>query len=550
MLSSISIKNYALINQLDIDFSSGLSIITGETGAGKSILLGALGLVLGNRADLSSLKDSSKKCIVEVKLKLENYNLLTFFAKVDLDYENDTIIRREILPSGKSRAFVNDTPVTLSILNQLKVKLIDVHSQYQTSQLSDSSFQFSIIDALSKNQSKITSYKSLLKELNLMRKELLQIEETQRVSNQQYDYNLYLFKELEESKLQVDEQENLEATLDKLNNIEEIQLQLSDALSITISDDIGIQFLLSSLESSLQKVAPFSKEYQELSDRITSIKIELDDIVGELEAVNENLEFNPNEANKINDRLQLIYNLQKKHYVSTNKDLLGIQQELSDKLLQKENATEYIINTKKEIDILCEKIDKIANNIFIERTKVIPKLKVLLEGLLAELGMENARFSILVSHTQDYFTNGKDELQFLFSANKGGNFGELKKVASGGELSRIMLSVKKILSENTKLPTIIFDEIDTGVSGEISNKIAQIMQQMSQHMQVITITHLPQIAAKGLNHYKVFKSEVNGKTTTNLKLLTPEERIVEIAEMLSGKDISISALTHAKELLM
>ena len=550
MLSSISIKNYALINQLDIDFSSGLSIITGETGAGKSILLGALGLVLGNRADLSSLKDSSKKCVVEVKLKLENYNLLTFFAKVDLDYENDTIIRREILPSGKSRAFVNDTPVTLSILNQLKVKLIDVHSQHQTSQLSDSSFQFSIIDALSKNQSKITSYKSLLKELNLMRKELLQIEETQRVSNQQYDYNLYLFKELEESKLQVDEQENLEATLDKLNNIEEIQLQLSDALSITISDDIGIQFLLSSLESSLQKVAPFSKEYQELSDRITSIKIELDDIVGELEAVNENLEFNPNEANKINDRLQLIYNLQKKHYVSTNKDLLGIQQELSDKLLRKENATEYIINTKKEIDILCEKIDKIANNIFIERTKVIPKLKVLLEGLLAELGMENARFSILVSHTQDYFTNGKDELQFLFSANKGGNFGELKKVASGGELSRIMLSVKKILSENTKLPTIIFDEIDTGVSGEISNKIAQIMQQMSQHMQVITITHLPQIAAKGLNHYKVFKSEVNGKTTTNLKLLTPEERIVEIAEMLSGKDISISALTHAKELLM
>ena len=550
MLSSISIKNYALINQLDIDFSSGLSIITGETGAGKSILLGALGLVLGNRADLSSLKDSSKKCVVEVKLKLENYNLLTFFAKVDLDYENDTIIRREILPSGKSRAFVNDTPVTLSILNQLKVKLIDVHSQHQTSQLSDSSFQFSIIDALSKNQSKITSYKSLLKELNLMRKELLQIEETQRVSNQQYDYNLYLFKELEESKLQVDEQENLEATLDKLNNIEEIQLQLSDALSITISDDIGIQFLLSSLESSLQKVAPFSKEYQELSDRITSIKIELDDIVGELEAVNENLEFNPNEANKINDRLQLIYNLQKKHYVSTNKDLLGIQQELSDKLLQKENATEYIINTKKEIDILCEKIDKIANNIFIERTKVIPKLKVLLEGLLAELGMENARFSILVSHTQDYFTNGKDELQFLFSANKGGNFGELKKVASGGELSRIMLSVKKILSENTKLPTIIFDEIDTGVSGEISNKIAQIMQQMSQHMQVITITHLPQIAAKGLNHYKVFKSEVNGKTTTNLKLLTPEERIVEIAEMLSGKDISNSALTHAKELLI
>ena len=549
MLSSISINNYALINHLHIDFSSGLSIITGETGAGKSILLGALGLVLGNRADLSALKDSSKKCVVEAKLAVGTYALQSFFENADLDYEQDTIIRREILPSGKSRAFVNDTPVTLSVLNALKVKLMDVHSQHQTSELSDVNFQFTMIDALSKNQTKTGSYKRGLKQLNTLKKELLQIEETQREANQQYDYNLHLFEELEAANLVANEQETLEVSLDKLNNVEEIQLHLSAALSLTISDEIGIQNLLSSVASNLQKVAPFSKEYEAIATRFSSLKIELDDLVGELENANELLEFNPNEAEKINDRLQLIYNLQKKHYVNSISDLINIQTTLSEKLLQKENAEENIAAKNKEIEAISEKLDKVALSISDARIKTVPKLKKSLEHLLSELGMENARFSIQISPSQNYFTNGKDELQFLFSANKGGNFGELKKVASGGELSRIMLSVKKILSEHTQLPTIIFDEIDTGVSGEISNKIAQIMQQMSQHMQVITITHLPQIAAKGAHHYKVFKSDVNGKTTTNLKQLSPEERIIEIAEMLSGKDISDSALTHAKELL-
>ncbi|MDB9748446.1 DNA repair protein RecN [Polaribacter sp.] len=549
MLSSISINNYALINHLHIDFSSGLSIITGETGAGKSILLGALGLVLGNRADLSALKDSSKKCVVEAKLAIGTYALQSFFENGDLDYEQDTIIRREILPSGKSRAFVNDTPVTLSVLNALKVKLMDVHSQHQTSELSDVNFQFTMIDALSKNQTKIGSYKRGLKQLNTLKKELLQIEETQREANQQYDYNLHLFEELEAANLVANEQETLEVSLDKLNNVEEIQLHLSAALSLTISDEIGIQNLLSSVASNLQKVAPFSKEYEAIATRFSSLKIELDDLVGELENANELLEFNPNEAEKINDRLQLIYNLQKKHYVNSISDLISIQTTLSEKLLQKENAEENIAAMNKEIEAISEKLDKVALSISDARIKTVPKLKKSLEHLLSELGMENARFSIQISPSQNYFTNGKDELKFLFSANKGGNFGELKKVASGGELSRIMLSVKKILSEHTQLPTIIFDEIDTGVSGEISNKIAQIMQQMSQHMQVITITHLPQIAAKGAHHYKVFKSDVNGKTTTNLKQLSPEERIIEIAEMLSGKEISDSALTHAKELL-
>jgi DNA repair protein RecN (Recombination protein N) len=512
-------------------------------------LLGALGLVLGNRADLSSLKDTSRKCIVEAKVSIANYNLKDFFDKVDLDYEAETIIRREILPSGKSRAFVNDTPVTLSVLNELRTQLVDVHSQHQTMQLSDNSFQFSVIDSLAKNQDKIASYQRGFQQLNLLRKELQNLETVQKEANQQYDYNLHLFNELDEAKIQVDEQEILEEKLEKLNNIEDIKLNLSEALEISVNEETGIQNSLNTLENRVDKISSFSKEYLEISKRITSIKIEIDDIVTELEDANENVEFNPTEVEEINDRLQLIYNLQKKHYVHTNQELLRVLEGLSEKVSQVENAEETINNKKSEIEDVSKKLDKVSALISKNRGTSAPKLTKELQLLLTELGMENARFSIKIKQTANYFYNGKDELEFLFSANKGGNFGELKKVASGGELSRIMLSVKKVLSENTQLPTIIFDEIDTGVSGEVSNKIAAIMQQMSKHMQVISITHLPQIASKGENHYKVFKKEINGVTTTNLKHLTMEERIVEIAEMLSGKEISDSALTHAKELL-
>ncbi|QTD38421.1 DNA repair protein RecN [Polaribacter batillariae] len=549
MLTQLSINNYALIDSLSIDFSSGLSIITGETGAGKSILLGALGLVLGNRADLSSLKDTSQKCIVEAKMAIANYHLEAFFKKADLDYEAETIIRREILPSGKSRAFVNDTPVNLSVLNELRNQLIDVHSQHQTMELSDNAFQFSVIDALAKNKKQIDAYQRGYLQLQQLEKELKELERVQKEANQQYDYNLHLFKELEKANLKVDEQEDLEERLEKLNNIEDIKINVSEALEISINEEIGIQNLLNTLENRLSKIAAFSKEYQQIAERITSVKIEIDDIVTELENFNENVDFNPNEAEEINDRLQLIYNLQKKHTVNSVQELLVVFEELSEKVQQVESAEEVINKKKQEIHSVSEKLDKVADLITKSRKTAIPKLTKELESLLADLGMQNARFSIKIKPTIVYFSNGKDNLEFLFSANKGGNFGELKKVASGGELSRIMLSVKKILSENIHLPTIIFDEIDTGVSGEVSNKIAAIMQQMSNHMQVIAITHLPQIAAKGNNHYKVYKEEVNGITTTNLKQLSKEERIVEIAEMLSGKDISESALTHAKELL-
>lgn len=549
MLTQLSINNYALINHLSIDFSSGLSIITGETGAGKSILLGALGLVLGNRADLSSLKDTSTKCVVEARVEISNYHLQDFFHAVDLDYEAETIIRREILPSGKSRAFVNDTPVKLTVLNELREKLIDVHSQYQTMQLSDVKFQFDILDALAKNTDRVAIYKKYFSQLSLLKKELVAIEAAQKEANQQYDYNFHLFTELAAAAIKSDEQEGLEENLDKLNNIEDIKLSLAESLELSVNEEVGLQSSLNALEFKVCRIASFSKEYKELADRVTSIKIEMDDIVTELENANENVSLDPDEVEKINDRLQLLYNLQKKHYVNSNEELLVVLEELSDKVRQVASAEDELHRKKEQIEAISKKLDAVAEKISKARTSAIPKLIKALEFLLSDLGMGNARFSIKAIPTSSYFVNGKDVLEFLFSANKGGNFGALKKVASGGELSRIMLSVKKVLSENMQLPTIIFDEIDTGVSGEVSNKIAAIMQQMSVNMQVIAITHLPQIAAKGSNHYKVYKEEINGITTTNLKELSSEERIFEIAEMLSGKEISDTALTHAKELL-
>ena len=549
MLASITIRNYALINELHIDFSSGLSIITGETGAGKSILLGALGLVLGNRADSSTLKNTNKKCVIEAIVSIDTYNLQDFFETEDIDYERNTILRREILPSGKSRAFINDTPVTLLVLTALRARLIDIHSQHQTLQVSDQEFQFQLLDAVANNVSMLAAYTSGLASYTKEKKKLEEIQLAQREANLQYDYNSHLYNELLEAELIEDEQELLEEKLEKINNVEEIKQNLTEAVQITTDENIGIQHLLYLLEQKLIKIDSYSKEYQELSNRVSSVKIELDDIVGDLESAFEQVDFNPSEATQLNDRLQFIYNLQKKHYVNSISELLIIQKELSEKVSTVETAEQSIHNQKTVVEAIVNKLDVVALKISESRKKIIPKVSKQLETILDNLGMTHARFQIKNTLSEKYYTNGKDRLEFLFSANKGGQYGELKKVASGGELSRIMLAIKKVLSENSQLPTIIFDEIDSGVSGEISNKMAHIMSHMSKQMQVITITHLPQIAAKGNQHYKVFKEEVNNSTITNLKLLSEDERIVEIAEMLSGKNISDSALTHAKELL-
>jgi DNA repair protein RecN (Recombination protein N) len=549
MLINLSINNYALIEKLSVNFKDNLSIITGETGAGKSILLGALGLVLGKRADSSTLKNAKLKCIIEAQFSIANYNLNNFFEENDIDFEEETIIRREILPSGKSRAFINDTPTNIQVLQVLSEKLIDVHSQHQTLQLSDIKFQFEIIDALANNSAKIASYKRGLSLYNQLNNDLKLLKKNQEVAQDQYEYNLHLFEELEKTYLISDEQHTLEQELDKVNNVEEIKLNLTKAHALALNEEIGLQALLAKFLLNLSEIKSYSKQYNDLFERSTSLKIELDDISNEIGNLNENVEFNPSELEKLNDRLQLIYNLQKKHGVSSIAELLIIKEELSVKVDAVENSSAQIKAKENEVREVVQKIDELAKTIYNERKKAIPVLIKKLESILAILGMENTRFQFNLEHRNQYFVNGKDELQLLISANKGANFGELKKVASGGELSRIMLSVKAILSEYSKLATIIFDEIDTGVSGDVSQRMADIMQKMSNNMQVITITHLPQIAAKGQQHYKVYKQDLNNNIVTQLKQLNKKERINEIAEMLSGKNISNTAIEHAKQLL-
>ncbi len=550
MLQSLVINNFALIDKLEVDFKEGLSIITGETGAGKSIILGGLSLVLGKRADLSSLKNKDKKCIIEAHFLIANYNLNSFFEKHDLDYEDITIIRREILPSGKSRAFINDTPIILSILNELSEQLIDVHSQQQTLQLANNKFQFHIIDALAANKKRLESYVRGLKIYKTLQKQLAEIKETQALAKKEYDYDLHLLNELEKANFQQDEQENLEQKLDKLNNVELIQQNLASSLSLLNSEQSGIVDTLNSVNINWNTLRVFSKEYEAIYNRLESVKIELDDITNEIESHNENVIVNPLEIEKYNDRLQDMYDLQRKHEVATIKELQKIQQSLTNKIKNVENEHEILQIKENEITIVRKKLQSLSDAIHINRSKAIPNFVKKLEKSLAILEMPSVRFQLKLIKKDTFLYNGKEELVFLVSTNKGANFIPLKKGPSGGEMSRIMLAIKSILSNYIDLPTIIFDEIDTGVSGEVSNKIAKVMLEMSANMQVISITHLPQIAAQGKQHYKVFKKEKENEIVTNIKLLTPKERIQEIAEMLGGKKITESALSHAKQLLL
>ncbi len=550
MLTSLSIKNFALIEELSIDFSEGFSTITGETGAGKSILLGALGLVLGKRADLTSLKHKDQKCVIEANFELSNYNLNQFFEENDLDFENQTIIRREILPTGKSRAFINDSPVNLQELQELGTFLIDIHSQNQTHELSEEAIQFKIIDTIANNQELILDFMVNLKEFKKLKATLNQLIISRQEANKEQDYNLFLLNELVAAKLVAGSQESLESEFEQLNNVEFIKENLDKSIAIADTEQFGVLQNLKEIKSALQKIAAISPQYELFFERTNSIIIEFDDIVSELNQTAENLSNDPEQLDFINAKLQAIYNLQKKHQVQTIHELIEIQNQLQNKVVAVGTLEGEIKNTEdnlKQIEIaLNQKAVIISEN----RSRAIPVLTEKLLFILEQLGMPNARFDIQLKPSVTFFNNGKDALEFLFSANKGSNFGLLKKVASGGEMSRIMLATKAILSEYSKLPTIIFDEIDTGVSGEIANKMAAIMKQMSSKMQVFAITHLPQIAGKGNEHFKVFKSVIGSQTQTELKLLTFDERINEIAEMLSGANISESALVHAKALLI
>ena len=549
MITSLSIKNYALIEKLAIDFSKGFSTITGETGAGKSIILGALGLVLGKRADLASLKNKEEKCIIEAHFEISKYNLLSFFEANDLDYEDDTIIRREILPSGKSRAFINDSPVNLQELQDLSIFLIDIHSQQQTQELSDENVQFNIIDAIANNKEIIIEYQSILKNFKSDKSKLNLLVKRLNESKKEQEYNTFLLDELVAAQLKSGEQEILESDFEKLNNVEIIKESIDKALAIANEEQIGVINNLKEIKVSLQKIASFSTDYSSLLERISSLTIEFDDISEEMNRCSEKLINDPEQLDLISQKLQVIYNLQKKHQVSSVEELLEIQSNLENSVLELGNIEQEITEFTIAIEHSTVKLDAISKTIHSNRIESIPVLTQKLISILETLGMPNVRFKIDINSSENYYQNGKDELQFLFSANKGTDFGLLKKVASGGEMSRIMLAVKAILAQYSKLPTLIFDEIDTGVSGEIAIRMGEIMKEMSHKMQIFAITHLPQIAAKGDAHFKVFKSTVGEDTQSELKLLSQEERVVEIAQMLSGIIVSDSALNHAKTLL-
>lgn len=549
MITSLAIKNYALIEKLSIDFSKGFSIITGETGAGKSIILGALGLVLGKRADLMSLKNKEEKCVIEAHFEISKYNLKDFFEANDLDYEDETIIRREILPSGKSRAFINDSPVNLQELQDLSLFLIDIHSQQQTQELSDENVQFKIIDAIANNTDIILEYQKVLKEYKSDKSKLNALLKKQSDSGKEQEYNTFLLNELVVAKLKSGEQEELETEFEKLNNVEIIKEALDKSLAISNEEQFGVFHNLNEIKASIQKIASFSPEYQNLSERLISLSIEFDDVSKELQNCSEKLLNDPAQLEITSQKLQLIYNLQKKHQVTSVDELIQIEAELGNKVLELSNIEEDIAALSKLIEEKAERLNSYAAQIHDNRLIAVPVLSNQLVSILETLGMPNVRFNIELKPSETYFNNGKDELQFLFSANKGTDFGLLKKVASGGEMSRIMLAVKAILAKYSKLPTLIFDEIDTGVSGEIAIRMGEIMKDMSANMQIFAITHLPQIAAKGDSHFKVFKSTVDDDTQSELKLLSQDERVIEIAQMLSGAVVSDSALNHAKALL-
>ena len=549
MLKTLSIKNYALIDDLSVSFNNGLSIITGETGAGKSILVGGLSLILGKRADISVVKDVSKKCIIEGVFDVGNYNLKSIFKENQIDYETETIIRREILTSGKSRAFINDSPVNLNQLSTISSFIIDIHSQHQTLELTQNNFQFEVIDSISNNLSIIEEYKSTLDLYNTKLKELEELTQNKDQLIKTLDYNLFLANEIESSSILNENLDKLEEDQKNLANFNFIKEELVQSNQLLLDEKYGLIATMNNLKNSLKRLSENSDSYEVIFNRFSSVLIEVNDIANEIENSSDSLEENPVKLEEINGKLSSIHNLFRKHSVSTIAELEEIYKKLSDSISISENIDQKIEQTSSECEQLRSQLDDKANLIHNNRKDSIPNFISMIEEIIHDLGMNNAKFKIDITKQDTFYLNGKDDIEFLFTANKGSGFKLLKKSASGGELSRIMLAIKSILANYRQLPTLMFDEIDTGVSGEISLKIAAIMKQMSRKMQIFTITHLPQIAAKGESHYKVLKTQENHKTITNMVKLTSEERIVEIATMLEGDKISASAVAHAKQLL-
>tara|TARA_B100000780_G_scaffold58046_1_gene36890 strand:- start:1024 stop:2676 length:1653 start_codon:yes stop_codon:yes gene_type:complete len=549
LLTKIFIKNFALIDELEINFSNGFSTITGDTGSGKSILLSALSLVIGKRADHKILKNNNIKCIIEAEFCLKKINIKKVFDQNNIDYFDQTILRREILPNGKSRSFINDTPTNLDLMKLIGEKLIDIHTQHESLMLSNDNFFFSLIDNLSQQNNIV---KNFSENLYFYKEQCLELEKLDRLNislKNDNDYNTYVLNELLDAKLVLGEQEELESNLLMLKNSEQIRNSLSRIDSLLYTDENSIENKITTLNSILNSISKFSDNYLEIKNRIESVLIELDDIKNELNSPLTNLDNDSFELDKLENRLSVIFNLQKKHAVNSIKELISKTNKLKLQLLKNDSVEIDIENLKKEVSLKESLLDELSLKISNSRKKILPKLKSDLESVLSNLGMKNASFNFNIYDSTNYNRFGKNSIEVMFSSNKGVKHASLFKVASGGELSRILLSIKSVLSSHSKMPTMIFDEIDTGISGEMANAMANIMLKMSKNMQIIAITHLPQIAAKGNHHFNVYKNDNFGVINTKIKKLNSEDRIDEIAKMLSGDVMSDSALVHARELL-
>ena len=549
MLQSIEVQNYALIENLKIDFFPGFSIITGETGAGKSILLGALALITGERADTAVLNNKARKCIVEATFEISAYRMDAIFEKHDLDNENPLIIRREIRENGKSRAFINDSPVNLTILKDFGSRLIDIHSQHQNLNLSDHEFQLTVLDNFAQLLGDFHEYRKCYQEYMTLHKDFHALQEKNNQEKADYDYYQFQFNQLEDAGLREGEQVELEEELEKQTHAEEIKQNLSYSVNLLSATETSVIQHLYDIKNALQKLMAYFPKVKEFRDRLDSAYIDLKDVSGEMELMAEDVIYDPQRIEQINSRINLIYDLQQKHRVNSVHELIAIKNQFENKIQTIESYDQELTFMSKQLQEKEKEVLTLAQKLSENRKKVHAALEQKVLNFLTQLGIPNARFKVLIEAKEKFDANGMDKVSFLFTANKHGELMELSKVASGGEISRLMLSLKSILSENESLPTIIFDEIDAGVSGEIADKMGNIIKELASRMQVINITHLPQIASKGNYHYKVYKTENHHSTITEIKQLNDDERIQEIAKMLSGEALTESAISNARELL-
>lgn len=549
MLTRLSVSNFAIIDELHLQLGNGLTIITGETGAGKSILLGALKLVLGERADLKQLNDPDKKCVIEASFDVSKLDLEPFFEENELDFESESILRRELLPGGRSRAFINDTPVTLDVLQKLSEQLIDIHSQFSLENLLNEKYQMQILDAYARQIPLVAQYKINFTQRSRKKNQLLELESLLHSKSQESDYKNFLLNELEETRLEPNELEQLEQEQKELQHVDEIQKILAETYTKLEVPEIGILSRINEISSAMQRISDFADDLKLISDRINSIKIELLDLQGEIQSRVSRMEMNPERLDEITERLNLLHSLMVKHRVNSIEELIEIRADLENQSTDFQILENKIAVTQQEINELENQLKSDSETISAGRKGVISQVENSLLQTLSKLGMENSSMKIELNPAKDFTPDGADEINTLFTANKGSAMKPIGKSVSGGERSRLMLAIKNLLSSHLQLPTLILDEVDTGVSGKVADEVGKLMQEMSAGMQLISITHLPQVAAKGNHHFKVLKKTEQNFTKTIVRELNSEERIMEIAELISGSDISENAIQQAKALI-